>query len=67
MVFAVKKCEGDSSVIDFIPLESFVGQLDVNAKNATGGSDYIGDIVNSQSKLIRFFSNVANTGALRSA
>jgi hypothetical protein len=45
--------------INFVPVESFVGRLDKNAKNEeTGASDYIGNIINARSQYINLFSNV---------
>ena len=58
VVFEARRAEGDSSAVEFVPLESYVGSLDRNAKSSSGASEYLGDVVNSNSRLIRFFSNV---------
>lgn len=59
VVFKVIMDPSNDNKINFVPVESFIGQLDKNAKNAeTGASDYIGNIINSKSQYINLFSNV---------
>lgn len=38
-------------------LESFIGSLDRRAKNESGASIFIDDIVNNNSRMINVFSN----------
>ena len=59
VVFKVIMDPSNDNKINFVPVESFVGRLDKNAKNEeTGASDYIGNIINARSQYINLFSNV---------
>lgn len=57
-VFKLYKDPANSQKIIFQLEESFVGSLDKNAKNSYGSSMFIDTVVNSQSQLIRVFSNI---------
>ena len=62
VVFQVYANNGDRKRLSFSPVESFIGSLDKNEKDSiTKGSIYIGDIINSNSQFINFFSNVRTT------
>lgn len=60
VVFKAYADAANSGQVAFRLLESFVGSLDKNAKSSsTGASMYIDKIVNSTSKYINVFTNVA--------
>lgn len=44
--------------LNFSLLESYVGSLDPNARNSSGRSIYIDNLVNDSSQYINVFSNV---------
>jgi hypothetical protein len=68
VVFKVIMDPSNDNKINFVPVESFVGQLDKNAKNSeTGASDYIGNIVNAKSQYINLFSNIRITQRYKEA
>ena len=68
VVFRMEKDQANDCFIRMVPVESFVGQLDRNAKDPqTGASDYLCSVVNRQSNYVKVFANVENTAAWRSA
>jgi len=68
VVFRVFRDEANDNKLNFEPIESFVGQLDRNAKNErTGASDYIGDIVNAASQYVNLFANIRVNDSYRKA
>lgn len=58
VVFNVMQDPANNQKIMFQLQESFVGSLDKSAKDSDGSSLFIDNIVNSQSKVIRMFSNI---------
>ena len=59
VVFRVAKDSANDRVLDFRPVESFVGSLDRRSHDqSTGASDYIDRVVNGQSRYVNVFSNL---------
>lgn len=59
IVFKLEIDPANESRILVTPAESFYGSLDRHSKNSqTGASDYLGDIVNQNSKYVNLFINI---------
>lgn len=67
IVFRLYVDSGNNSLITFELAESFVGSLDIFAKNEKGQSEFIGDIINQQSELINFFTTIKDKKLLDSS
>jgi hypothetical protein len=61
-VITMKNDPGSNNRISFTPIESFIGSLNKNSKDINGNSDYIGNIINSNSNYIEFYGNITDTG-----
>ena len=59
VVFKVMSDPATPTKLLFQAQESFIGQLDKFAKDKQGRSVFIDDVVNSQSKYVRLFSNIS--------
>lgn len=58
VLFEVYKDSGNNSSLNFVPIESYVGSLDRNAKDpTTNQSIFIDNVINSRSVRINLFSN----------
>jgi hypothetical protein len=58
VVFKVQPDPANENKITFVPVESFIGSLDRNAKNESNGDIiFIDDVVNNNSNFINVFSN----------
>lgn len=58
VVFKLYKDAADENKISFMPVESFVGSLDRDARDeTTGAATFIDDVVNGSSDYINVFSN----------
>lgn len=64
VVYKVVKDPAVSTKIAFQLQEAFVGSLDRNAKGSSGQSIFIDTVVNTQSQLIRLFSNINRVKAI---
>lgn len=64
VVYKVVKDPAASTKISFQLQEAFVGSLDRNAKGSSGQSIFIDTVVNTQSRLIRLFSNISRVKAV---
>lgn len=59
-MFKAVRDQANDNKVEFQMVESFVGSLDKTSRDPeTGANDYIGDVVNSSSEYVNFFSNVA--------
>ena len=61
-IITMQNDPNQNNKITFTIAESFVGSLDVNSKNESGATNYIGNIINSNSKYVEFYAtlNAAN-------
>lgn len=61
VVFRIVVNAANESKLSFVPIESFVGSFDRNAKDEiTNKSIFIDNVVNESSSTIRLFSNISN-------
>lgn len=57
-IVAMKNDPNENNKINFSVVESFIGSLDKQSINVDGATDYIGNIINSNSQYIEFYGNV---------
>src|SRR5574344_650001 len=59
VVFKAFSDSANDGKMNYLPVESFIGSLDKDAKDRmTGGSKFIDDIVHSSSQYVNLFSNI---------